>query len=131
MYKLIVVCALAVVASAALAADALSSGGSDKVHAQEHHWSCDPDQAIAGYFHCAPPGKPSLLDLIQGTADPASLQLRVYDAGTGRFAGTETLRRADLFTGDTSTPCQQDQGTTWAFLDLPGADYYACHRFDT
>ncbi len=111
--------------------NAFSSGGATKAQAQDAGWDCAPDVKIGGYYHCAQPGKPSLLDLVEGKASPPSLQLGVYDGETERFAGTETLRRADLFKGDENTPCPQDPGANWVFLDFEGADYYACHRFDT
>lgn len=113
------------------ATEAFSSSAATKTQAQKAGWNCDPDVTIGGYFHCSAPGKPSLLQVVQGEESPAGLQLRVYDGETERFAGMETLRRADLFSGDESTPCPQDAGMTWVFLDFAGADYYACHRFDT
>lgn len=62
--------------------------------AEAADWSCDPEVLIGGYFHCAPPGKPSLQKLIDGEASPSSLQLRAFNPDES-FAGTETLLRAD------------------------------------
>jgi hypothetical protein len=90
-------------------------------------WDCSPNIRILGYFHCSPPGHPSLLDVINGAAKPPSLILRVYDGQTNLFAGTEQLIRADHFAGQ---PCRQEGGS-WGFLDFapPAADYYGCHHF--
>ena len=90
-------------------------------------WDCSPNITILGYFHCAAPGKPALLDLITGAANPPTLGLRVYDGSTQLLAGTEALIRADLFSGQ---PCPRDGGS-WSFLDFAGADYYGCHHFDS
>ena len=90
-------------------------------------WDCEPYVPIAGnYQHCAPPGKPSVADLIAGTNAP-SIELRVFDFTTGDFAGMEALIRADLYQGQ---PCHQDGQDEWGLLDLP-VDYRACHRFET
>jgi hypothetical protein len=90
-------------------------------------WDCSPNITILGYFHCSPPGHPSLLDVITGAAKPPSLILRVYDGETNLYAGTEQLLRADLFADQ---PCRQEGGD-WGFLDFapPAADYYGCHHF--
>lgn len=90
-------------------------------------WDCAPYVPIAGnYQHCAPPGKPSVAELLAGTNVP-SIELRVFDFTTGEFAGIESLRRADLYQGG---PCHQDGQDEWGLLDLP-VDYRACHRFET
>ncbi|MCE3286737.1 MAG: hypothetical protein K0S64_343 [Gaiellaceae bacterium] len=90
-------------------------------------WDCEPYVPIAGnYQHCAPPGKPSVTELLAGTNVP-SIELRVFDFTTGEFAGIESLMRADLYQG---LACHQDGQDEWGLLDLP-IDYRACHRFET
>ena len=96
-------------------------------------WDCNPEVPIAGqYLHCAPPGKPSVADLVsaQGITDP-SLSLRVFNVADESFAGIESLQRADLYRDQS---CPQDAsnlpGATWSLLELPGTDYRACHRFE-
>ena len=93
----------------------------------DKRWDCEPYIPIAGnYQHCAPPGKPSVAELLAGTTAP-SIELRVFDFTTGEFAGIESLKRADLYQGQ---PCHQDGQDEWGLLDLP-VDYRACHRFET
>ena len=101
-------------------------------------WDCNPEVPIAGqYLHCAPPGKPSVADLIsaQGITDP-SLSLRVFNVADESFAGIESLIRADLYRDrpGADRPCQQDAknlvDSEWGLLVLPGTDYRACHRFE-
>ena len=112
---------------------ASSASQATKAQALAAGWDCSPNITIPasrGYFHCAAPGEPSLLDLITGAATPPSLHLNVYFgpdfAGqTGLLAGTEELIRADHFGGQ---PCPQEGGS-WAFLHFATADYYACHHF--
>ena len=124
-YRLALFALLAALAVLAVAGTASPASNASKAQAVAAGWDCSPDMTIGGYFHCAPPGKPSLLDVVTGTASPPSLALRVYDGETELLAGTEQLIRADLFAGQ---PCPQEGGG-WAFLDLAGADYYACHHF--
>ena len=109
----------------AAASGASSSAQTTKAQAIAAGWDCSPNITIAGYFHCAPPGAPSLLDVIIGAAAPPTLALRVFDGQTELLAGTELLIRADLFSGQT---CPQE-GRGWTFLDFVGADYYGCHHF--
>jgi hypothetical protein len=115
--------ALASLASSGTAAS--SSSQATKAQAVAAGWDCSPNITILGYFHCAAPGSPSLLDLITGAATPSTLHLNVYDGDTQLLAGTEQLIRADLFRGQ---PCPQEGGS-WSFLDFAGADYYGCHHF--
>ena len=82
-----------------------------------------PHVLIFGYYHCAPPGKPSVADLIAGT-DVSIIVLRVFNPD-GTFVGVERLLRADLYAGQ---GCPQDSLVTW---DLLPFGYYACHNFDT
>jgi hypothetical protein len=91
-------------------------------------WDCNPEiliPPVTGYFHCAPPGKASVLDIVTGQASPPSVVLRVFKPDES-FAGTESLLRADLYAGQA---CPQDNLAQWDLLDLP-LDYRACHRFD-
>jgi hypothetical protein len=116
--------AVAVVAGAVAAAAAGAGGpGGTLAQAQAAGWDCNPPVLIFGYRHCAPPGKPSVADLIAGTNVP-SLVLRVFSPD-GTFAGTELLLRADLYAGQ---GCPQDSLSVW---DGPLFGYFACHRFDT
>ena len=118
--------ALVVAAVAALSIAAGSAAGSSNAtidQAQAAGWDCNPHVLIVGYLHCAPPGKPSVADLIAGT-DVPSIVLRGYFPD-GTFAGTEHLTRADLYAGG---PCPQDDLAQW---DLLPFGYYACHHFDT
>lgn len=105
---------------------AYSAGGGTMAQAQAAGWDCNPQQLIFGYYHCAPPGKASVLDIVTGAASPPSVELRVFNPD-GSFAGIESLLRADLYRGQ---PCPQDNLPEWGLLDLP-VDYRACHRFDT
>lgn len=99
--------------------------------AQAHGWNCGtPPTIIFGYFHCTPPGTPSLGDAIGASAP--SIVLRVYNNDAQRtYAGIEILLRADLLAGHVP-PCPQDNLSQWSFLQVgPGPGYYACHLFDT
>ena len=110
--------------TAALAAFAHAGSGATLSQAQAAGWDCAPLITIGGYFHCAPPGKPSVADLIAGT-DVPTIVLRAYNDDADRtLAGTEVLLRADLYAGQ---PCPQDNLATW---DLLPFGYYACHHFD-
>jgi hypothetical protein len=115
----------AVVAAAALVGAAGGASKATMAQAQAAGWDCSPEITIVGYFHCAPPGKPSVADMIAGTTDVPMIVLRIFNDNADRtFAGIETLLRADLYSGQ---PCPQDNLATW---DLLPFGYYACHRFD-
>jgi len=114
-----------VLVTGVLAVTAGASGGATMAQAQTAGWNCNPQVLIGGYFHCAPPGKPSVADLISGTNVP-TMVLKVFRPD-GTLAGTESLRRADLYAGQ---PCPQDNLAVWDFLPFSGG-YYACHHFDT
>lgn len=101
------------------------AGRTDMEQAKAAGWNCDPEVLIIGYYHCAPPGKASVLDLIEGRASPANLTVRVFNPD-GSFAGIESLLRADLYGGQ---PCPQDNLAQWGLLELP-VPYRACHHFD-
>jgi hypothetical protein len=123
-----------VIAAIALAGTAFGNpAATDMDRTKAAGWDCNPEVPIAGqYLHCSQPGKPSVADLISadGVTVP-SMQLRVFNVADESFAGTETLRRADLHNPDQK--CTQDAsnlpGGTWGLLDL-ATDYYACHRFE-
>lgn len=119
---------LPAVLAAALAGLAYGNpgGNTDMEQAQAAGWDCNPQELIVGYYHCAPPGGASVLDIATGAASPPSVKLRVFNPN-GSFAGTEMLRRADLHA--VSQPCPQDNLPVWDLLNLP-VDYYACHHFD-
>ena len=86
-------------------------------------WNCDPLILLGGHYHCSPPGRPGVADIIAGT-DVPSITHQVFRPD-GSLAGTELLIRADLFAGQ---PCPTDE-----WLPVPAPDfvqYWACHRFD-
>jgi hypothetical protein len=93
--------------------------------AQAAGWDCDPLIPIGGHFHCSPPGKEGVLEIIDGTATSPSIVHQVFRLD-GTYAGSETLIRADLFAGQ---PCPTDQ---WLPVPpwLPSPTYWACHHFD-
>ncbi len=114
----------------ALAGTATAAGSLQTLAgAQAHGWGCGtPPTTIFGYYHCTPPGKPTLGEAI-GAGAP-SIVVRVYNDDTQKtYAGTELLLRADLVGGNVP-PCPQDNLAEWGFLPV-GPGYYACHRFDT
>ena len=115
--------AVALVGATVFAISAAGSSGATMAQAQAAGWDCNPQVLIVGYFHCAPPGKPSVLDMIQGNTNTPSIVLRVFYP-SGELAGTEHLIRADLYQGQ---PCPQDNLATW---DLLPFGYRACHHFD-
>lgn len=123
MRKRLSMAVLAASVVAALAGTAAGGNGGTMEQAKAAGWDCNPEGLIFGYFHCAPPGKPSVADLINGTDVPV-IVLRVFNPD-GSFAGIERLIRADLYGGQ---PCPQDGGATWGG---PLFGYYACHNFDT
>ena len=92
--------------------------------AQAAGWDCDPLVLIGGHFHCSPPGKEGVVEIIAGTAESPSIVHQVFRPD-GAFAGSETLIRADLFANQ---PCPTDQ---WLPVPpwLPAPTYYACHHF--
>jgi hypothetical protein len=117
---------IATAASAMIVAGAVS--GADQrtlAQAQAIGWDCNPLILIGGHFHCSPPGKPGVQDILDGTATSPSIVHQVFRSD-GTFAGTETLIRADLFAGQ---PCPTDQ---WLPVPpwLPTPTYYACHHFE-
>jgi len=120
------VAVVALLAGALAIAGIAYSAGGDMEQAQSADWDCNPQVLIIGYYHCAPPGKPSVLDIVLGNTNAPSLELRVFNPD-GSFAGIESLIRADLYRGQA---CPQDGLEEWGLLDLP-VDYRACHRFET
>jgi hypothetical protein len=127
--RLAPVALLTVVAALGVSGTAASSSSqATKAQAVAAGWDCSPNITILGYFHCAAPGSPSLLDLITGAATPPTLHLNVYNGETELLAGTEQLIRADLFRGQ---PCPQEGGG-WGPLNFYGSsdpEYYGCHHF--
>ena len=123
MRRRLTVVALGIVVASAFAISAAGSSSATMAQAQAAGWDCNPQVLIVGYFHCAPPGKPSVLDMIQGKTDTPSIVLRVFYP-SGEFAGTEHLMRADLYQGQ---PCPQDNLSTW---EQQPFGYRACHHFD-
>ncbi len=120
-----IVLALALTVATALGAGmALAGGGATMAQSQTAGWDCNPQVLIIGYYHCAPPGKPSVLDMINGNTSAPSIVLRVFNPD-GSLAGTEQLLRADLYQGQ---PCRQDGLEAWGLLPF---GYRACHHFDT
>lgn len=115
-----------ILAAIGLASSALGgSGAATMAQSQAAGWDCAPQVLILGYYHCAPPGKPSVLDMVLGDRSSPSIVLRVFHPD-GTYAGTEMLRRNDLYRAN--TPCRQDNLATWDPLPF---GYYACHHFDT
>jgi hypothetical protein len=116
---------IATAAFAMILAGAVSGASQHTLtQAQAAGWDCDPLILIGGHFHCSPPGKEGVQEIIDGTATSPSIVHQVFRAD-GRYAGAETLIRADLFAGQ---PCPTDQ---WLPVPpwLPTPMYYACHHF--
>ncbi len=120
-----------VFASAMFAGNVIFAGSVDAIssyktieQAQAAGWDCEPLILIGGHYHCSPPGKQGVLEIIAGTADSPSIVHQVFRAD-GTFAGTEMLIRADLFAGQ---KCPTDQ---WLAVPpwLPEPTYWACHHF--
>ncbi len=126
MVRRILLLAAPAAVAAVIAGAAYSADGGTIAQAQAAGWDCNPQVLIGGYLHCAPPGKPSVLDIVTGQTNAPSIELRVFNPD-GSFAGIESLLRADLYAGQA---CPQDNLTEWSLLDLP-VDYRACHHFDT
>jgi hypothetical protein len=117
--------ALVAAAAAATAFVGIAGGANQRTltQAQQAGWDCTPLILIGGHYHCSPPGRPSVADIIAGT-DVASVVHQVF-LPDGTFAGTEVLIRADLYAGQ---PCPQDE---WLSVPPGGpVQYYACHHFD-
>ena len=116
---------IATAASTLILAGAVSGAGQHTLaQAQAAGWDCNPLILIGGHYHCSPPGKPGVQDIINGTATSPSIVHQVFRRD-GTFAGTELLIRADLFAGQ---PCPTDQ---WLPVPpwLTTPTYYACHHF--
>ena len=101
------------------------AGPHSLAQAQASGWDCDPLVPIGGHFHCSPPGKQGVLEIIAGTANSPSIVHQVFRLD-GTFAGTETLIRADLFSRQ---PCPTDEWLPVPPWQSPPA-YWACHHFD-
>lgn len=122
--SLVAVAAAAVILTGAVSAATTTSRRS-LAAAQAAGWDCDPHVLIGGHYHCSPPGKEGVLEIIAGTATSPSIVHQVYRPD-GSFAGTETLIRADLFSNQR---CPTDE---WLAVPpwLPSPMYWACHHFD-
>lgn len=107
------------------AATAATTSQRSLAGAQAAGWDCDPPILIGGHYHCSPPGKEGVLEIMAGTATSPSIVHQVFRAD-GSFAGAESLIRADLLAGQ---PCPTDQ---WLPVPpgLPTPTYYACHHFE-
>jgi hypothetical protein len=117
--------ATAAVTISGTAAAEPSSGNTNRTldQAIANGWDCNPLILLLGHYHCSPPGRPSVADIIAGT-DVASVEHQVF-MPDGTFAGTEVLIRADLYAGQ---PCPTDR-----WLPVPPfgpVEYYACHHFE-
>ena len=117
---------LVAVAAAGLVLAGTVSGAAARplAQAQAAGWDCNPLVLIGGHYHCSPPGRPSVQDIVDGTATAPSIVHQVFRPD-GSFAGAETLIRADLFAGQ---PCPTDR---WLPVPpwLPEPTYWACHHF--
>jgi hypothetical protein len=114
-----------VLASATFAGSTLANNSQQTLlQAMAAGWDCTPLILIGGHYHCSPPGKQGVAEIIAGTADSPSIVHTVFRAN-GTFAGTELLIRADLFGGQ---PCPTD---VWLPVPpwLPEPTYWACHHF--
>jgi hypothetical protein len=123
--SVIATAATAVILAGALTGAVSGASRHTLANAQAAGWDCDPLILIGGHYHCSPPGKPGVVQIIDGTATAPSIVHQVFRPD-GRFAGSETLIRADLFAGQ---PCPTDE---WLPVPpwLPTPMYYACHHFD-
>jgi len=104
-------------------ASPVSAGGRTLDDAIADGWNCTPLILLGGHYHCSPPGRPGVGDIIAGT-DVPTVEHQVFRVD-GTFAGTEILIRADLFAGQ---PCPTDE-----WLPVPpigDVQYWACHHFD-
>jgi len=130
MFSRTAVFVFVLIAGAWSASTAFTSGFT-KEQAVNAGWDCAPDVVIVGHYHCAPPGRPSLQEVLDG-ADPVTFELSCFSAvsnskGEHELLGTEQLMRADLFEqGSDDRACRG--GGEWVDL-RPTIDYFACHHF--
>jgi hypothetical protein len=106
---------LALVVSGLLAAafaSPVSASGLTPDRLTEAGWDCFPVPGLG--IHCMAPGK---------SWGDRQIQLLYFDEQTGKFAGTETLVRADAFRGNRQCPTEPGG---WFFI--PPLGYYGCHR---
>ncbi len=77
-------------------------------------WNCfDPDNGGPLGIHCMPPN----------SGNGRAVNVMVFEAGTGHFAGTELLRFTDK---DLSNlPCPKQHGGTWEWIGFA----WACHHW--
>lgn len=95
----------------ALVAPAAAKGVSAE-QLEQAGWHCFPVQGLG--VHCMAPGV---------EWEDRHIQLLYFDEQTGKFAGTETLLRADAFKGNRQCPTEPGG---WFFI--PPLGYYGCHR---
>lgn len=125
LFALVPSIAAVTAATVILAGAVNAAGGHTLAQAQAAGWDCEPLILIGGHYHCSPPGKEGVREIIDGTATSPSIVHQVFRPD-GTYAGSETLIRADLFAGQ---PCPTDE---WLPVPpwLPTPTYYACHHFD-
>ena len=116
---------IATAAFRVILAGAVSGAGQHTLaQAQAAGWDCDPLVLIGGHYHCSPPGKPGVQDIIDGTATSPSIVHQVFRPD-GTYAGDRDadprrpVRRAALPDRPVAA------GPPW----LPTPMYYACHHF--
>lgn len=114
------------VTAALFAGTVFGAGGRTLDQAQAAGWDCNPLILVGGHYHCSPPGVPSVQDIIDGSATTPSIVHQVFRSD-GSFAGTETLIRADLYSGQ---PCPTDQVLAVPPWLPANPMYYACHHFE-
>ena len=103
---------LLVAALAALAAGPAAARGLTAEQLADSGWTCFPVPGLG--VHCMQPSK---------QFGDRQIQLLYFDEQTGRFAGTETLVRSDVF--QAGRQCPTEPGG-WFFI--PDIGYYGCHR---
>jgi len=108
--------ALIVLATAALmialVSPAAARGGLSSAQLEDAGWECFPVPGLG--IHCTPPGV---------SFGDRHVQILYFDEATGEFAGTETLVRADAFSGNRQCPTEPE-----GYFFIPPLGYYACHR---
>ena len=131
MRRLVMIGALLVVVSVAVASAQAKDGGNSPAQLARAGWSCFLPPPFNPKVHCAPPGQ--LERVVAGTAAAATFLVFDTDDVTAEstsFIGTERLIRGDLYHGQ---PCPTDPPSheySWLYPRF-GWDYYICHTFDS
>jgi hypothetical protein len=131
MRRLVMIGALLVVVSVAVASAQAKDGGNSPAQLARAGWSCFLPPPFNPKVHCAPPGQ--LERVVAGTAAAATFLVFDTDdvtAESASFVGTERLIRGDLYHGQ---PCPTDPPSheySWLYPRF-GWDYYICHTFDS